>query len=586
MDFNSYIMSIICKTGCGQQVVYNNIEFTDGFVFQCPHNLDDSLHYCPIFYDDSSLFGAPQGGYAFDSNPYRENSYGAEIENVGNIFYEFDMLVISKNKNLSVKDVEIYKTRLQSFLNIFPINGLYTDVLNGFYDLDKQSFENASKSGVLSDSNNKNYSQVHFTLSSTPLIALKKIYYILEGNSTNFKKCQQLDKEISDNDPTKMTNNYEVNPFELQLLDAQKQLDIFEKKFEKDPQNKKIKDVIKFYHALIDGIPSDQFDKIKFNGAGSAGIKDQIKDWYQDKKLHLENIKLAKEEGIPINKFLEECNNWEFNNWNYMPKKMKLEWLEGMDIISHDTPHILNLTFGELEKSFPKITDELIDSRIYGSEHSHKLAKQRVESHVKEIEQGLFDPNKIRKLIHDNAKKDVEDIVEELLIISPELTESSWESEKHEPLKYNYNTHFEKNSIVHLSNSEKHLRELIINQIFDHDIDFMKKHFKPIWTGMDDIKLRDKKNISSPKEETELDYATFGQLIEILRNKETTNRVKRKNIEGLSDLIRKIEVILPYRNQLDHSRGTVNGDLEPNTKLIVYGICNEIDTFCSSILYK
>ena len=114
----------------------------------------------------------------------------------------------------------------------------------------------------------------------------------------------------------------------------------------------------------------------------------------------------------------------------------------------------------------------------------------------------------------------------------------------------------------------------------------MKKHFKPIWTGMDDIKLRDKKNISSPKEETELDYATFGQLIEILRNKETTNRVKRKNIEGLSDLIRKIEVILPYRNQLDHSRGTVNGDLEPNTKLIVYGICNEIDTFCSSILYK
>ena len=49
-------MSIICKTGCGQQVVYENIEFTDGFAYQCPHNLDNSLHYCPIFYSDSSLW--------------------------------------------------------------------------------------------------------------------------------------------------------------------------------------------------------------------------------------------------------------------------------------------------------------------------------------------------------------------------------------------------------------------------------------------------------------------------------------------------------------------------------------------------
>jgi len=62
-------MSVTCKTGCGQQVVYENIEFTDGFAYQCPHNLDSSLHYCPIFYSPASLFQDPQGGHTFDANP-------------------------------------------------------------------------------------------------------------------------------------------------------------------------------------------------------------------------------------------------------------------------------------------------------------------------------------------------------------------------------------------------------------------------------------------------------------------------------------------------------------------------------------
>jgi hypothetical protein len=78
-------MSIICKTGCGQQVVYENIEFTDGFAYQCHHNLDNSLHYCPIFHSDSTLFGVPGGPYPFDYNPYRENSYGDEICSVNHI---------------------------------------------------------------------------------------------------------------------------------------------------------------------------------------------------------------------------------------------------------------------------------------------------------------------------------------------------------------------------------------------------------------------------------------------------------------------------------------------------------------------
>jgi hypothetical protein len=71
-----------------------------------------------------------------------------------------------------------------------------------------------------------------------------------------------------------------------------------------------------------------------------------------------------------------------------------------------------------------------------------------------------------------------------------------------------------------------------------------------------------------------------------LKNKETKNRVKIKNFESQENLIKKIEMILPYRNQLDHARGTINGDLNTNSKCIVVGICNEIDEFCSIILYQ
>jgi hypothetical protein len=586
-------MSIICKTGCGQQVVYENIEFTDGFAYQCPHNLDNSLHYCPIFYSDSSLFTQPGGAHPFDSIPDRENSYGNEIEKMGQIFYEFDELIISKNKNLSIEDIEIYKTRLQSFLNIFPIIGLFTDTVSGMRQIDKHSFEKATESGALSQchvDSEYNHQYVYFTLSSSPLTALQKIYYILEGNSTNFKKCQQLEKEISNNDPTKRTNNFVTNPYELQLLNAQKQLSIFEKKFEKDPQNKKIKDEIKFYHELINGIDVNESDTRKhtFNGVSSTGIKDEIQNWYQENKKFLEYIQLAKEEGIPINKFLEECNNWDFNNWNYMPKKMKLGILDDMKIPSEDKFHILDLTFDELDRTFPKITDELIECMIYGSEDSHKRLKQKESQWAGELESGLFDINKIRELIFQNTHNDVEEMMEEILSTDDGETSSdiSSEFEKHEPIKYDFNSHFNHNSIVHLSNTEKHIRKLIINQIYDYDINFLKKHFKQIWIDMENTKLRDGKNIRIPKEETELDYATFGQLLEILKNKETKNRVKIKKLESHENLIQRIEIILPYRNQLDHGRGTINGDLDINTKCIVVGVCNEIDEFCSAILYQ
>ena len=137
-----------------------------------------------------------------------------------------------------------------------------------------------------------------------------------------------------------------------------------------------------------------------------------------------------------------------------------------------------------------------------------------------------------------------------------------------------------------MSITEKNLRQLITSHIYDNDVDFIKKHFKTLWNQMEDTKLRSEKNIRTPTIETELDYATFGQLLDVLKNKETQNRVKIKKIDAYDSLIKNIDLLLPYRNELDHSRGTVDGDLELSAKCVVVGICTQIDEFCSNILYR
>ena len=586
MCSNIKIMSIICKTGCSQQVVYENIEFTDGFAYQCPHNLDNSLHYCPIFHSNSTLFGYPGGPDPFDHNPYRENSYGDEILKIEQILTEFDELVISKNKNLSLEDVKIYKTRLQSFLNMFPINGLYTDATDGMHELSKQHFEKAMESGALNNQyseyfeskqfGDENYQyNVHNTLSSSPLAALKKLYYILEGDSVNFKKCQQLEKEISEN-TLEWIPNYEENYHELQLIESKKQLEFFQNKLKNNNHDhnideKKIKEIIEYYYELIND------------------IQKEIDRWYEQKKDHLHDIAISQKLKIS----LDEAQIFSRNHWDIMTTELKEDWINALDENMEDKSKIMGLDYKELEISHPKIATELLEWGVFGSDSSRQIVNKKekiVTTKMTHEDYGLFDINKIREFIFQNAHNDVEVLVEEILSTSPEIGESSQnissEFEKYESPKYDFNSHIKQNSVVHLSNAEKHLRKLIINEIYDYDINFLKKHFKQIWTDMENIRLRVGKNISTPKEETVLDYATFGQLLEILKNKESRTRAKVRKIESWENLISTIEMILPYRNQLSHNRGTVDGDLDIDSKLIVVGNCNKIDEFCYGILYK
>ena len=594
-------MSVTCKTGCGQQVVYENIEFTDGFAYQCPHNLDSSLHYCPIFYSPASLFQDPQGGHTFDANPYRQNSYGHEILKIDEIFFEFDKLVISKNKNLSVEDIKIYKTRLQSFLNILPINGLYTDTTDGLFDYDKESYEKAMTSGALNDQYSEHYKSpefnsenyrfgTHFTLGSSPLTALKKIYYILEGESENFKKCQQLEKEISENTP-EWKPNYEENPHELQLIEAKKQMSFFMEKLRElgdDDKASEIADVIEYYRQLIEG--ANNSDEVKFNGILiNHGIKDDIKDWYDNKKTYLKFKTLSEKLKISY----EEAETLSYFHWDYFDFERKKECILDYDKFNADEKSkIINCTYQELESSFPNLVKELLEIGVFGSESSRQKVNENEKDNgiisITTEQDGFFNIIKIRELIFKNARNDVQEIMEDILITDGEETsvELSSEYENHEPPKYNFETNFNNNSIVHLSITEKNLRQLITSHIYDNDVDFIKKHFKTLWNQMEDTKLRSEKNIRTPAMETELDYATFGQLLDILKNKETQNRAKIKKIGTYDSLIKNIEVLLPYRNELDHVRGTVDGDLEISAKCIVVGICTQIDTFCSNILYR
>ena len=49
--------------------------------------------------------------------------------------------------------------------------------------------------------------------------------------------------------------------------------------------------------------------------------------------------------------------------------------------------------------------------------------------------------------------------------------------DKNGPKEYNFETHFGNNSIIFISTTEHHLRQVILDKFYDNDVYFMKKHF-------------------------------------------------------------------------------------------------------------
>jgi len=552
-------MSIICKTGCGSQVVYQNIEFTDGFVLQFPHNLDESIHFCPIFYNESSLFTDPLGPRPFDHISIREDSYGDEIMKINDMLEDFDNLIFSKKQSISKNDITAFKTKLQSYLNMFPVVGLYTDTTDGLSI--SKNFEMALSTGL--SSLDEHDSPGHSTLGSDPLIALKKIYYVLEGYSANVQQCIDLEKYIDENSPDLTRYSYEENPFESMLISVRKQLSIFEEKLDENPHDEKIKEANEFYHKLVND------------------VRRKISDWYQSKDHTLRALEESKKLGISVEKLYDLDY---IVRWDVMHEKDKRQLLDAID--DTDSKHqneMINLSFQEFQNLFPDEVKEIKKIDSFNIEHKNDESTQNV---MGDRSERLFDLHKIRKLIYENDTK----------INSEELFEESDDSNKYSeiesniiknsPKKFDFNSHLDNNTQVHISNTELHLRQIIISSLYDNDINFMKKFFKQIWDEMDNRKNKQNRKISSPKEETELDYADMGNLLMILQNRETKKRVKSKNIVQFDDFVTKIGLVMDYRNQLAHNRGLINGDLEIKTKGICVGLCHEIDKFCVGLLYR
>lgn len=71
-------MTIQCRTGCGQQITYEEFEFHDGFVYFLPRNGDLSIHKCP---------NLPENGIGEWPNKHPEQE-GKELQDPE--YYELD----------------------------------------------------------------------------------------------------------------------------------------------------------------------------------------------------------------------------------------------------------------------------------------------------------------------------------------------------------------------------------------------------------------------------------------------------------------------------------------------------------------
>lgn len=53
-------MTIQCRTGCGEQITYEGIDFPDGFKYLLPLNSDETIHNCPNLPPDYEMYISSQ----------------------------------------------------------------------------------------------------------------------------------------------------------------------------------------------------------------------------------------------------------------------------------------------------------------------------------------------------------------------------------------------------------------------------------------------------------------------------------------------------------------------------------------------
>jgi hypothetical protein len=137
---------------------------------------------------------------------------------------------------------------------------------------------------------------------------------------------------------------------------------------------------------------------------------------------------------------------------------------------------------------------------------------------------------------------------------------------------------YSKHTQIHLAKLEMNLRKFIL-KIYDNDIRFILNNFPQMLEHITEQQKKHEKLLYDTKETNELEKITFGQLIKILENKHTRKKVMDHGITNLDDVIFHLTMTSKYRNQLDHSKGLVDGDLPRDHKNLVISNCRILNQF-------
>ena len=586
-------MTVECKTGCGKQVEYEKIVFDDGFIFHLPRNPDLSFHFCEIFHDENSLFSNPGGGYSYDGNPLRENSYGYEIIDYDQFLFDFDYFIMERNKSLSKDDILQYKHQLQSRIIHLPILGLYTDVLGGLYTgcLDEKvskKFINCIFFNKKIHPENDKLCYFNSTLGSDPLESLKKIYYILEGKSKNYKKCEQLINQINEqqeifNSKFENKNNNKTNPYEIKINEVKKQIRIFEKKLKENPNDVKISEVLTFYDSLLTG--NLEYDH-KIDGVVSPGLVETSNRRKQEihSKTSKHVQKLVKKLNISQNEFE---TNWKYSqNWDYMQDGEKLELLEISE--RKDTKKLLKMNFTDIRIYDIQLFNEFLKSGVCGNNLSLDELKIVEKFHKSLESDNSYDIESVRLLaiqkIYQHIKNN--NSANKKIIHRTEITldRSSY------PAKYNFNKFYEqileKHFFTFISTSENYCREFVLDYLFEGNKNFLERYFQNINSDINLRKNSSRMNLYNPESDSPLEDITLGELIKIMKDPYVKNIANEKNIANYQNFINLLYQLLSYRNPSYHNKGLVKGDLPFDQKIILYSICAQVNEFCKKLLEK
>ncbi len=129
---------------------------------------------------------------------------------------------------------------------------------------------------------------------------------------------------------------------------------------------------------------------------------------------------------------------------------------------------------------------------------------------------------------------------------------------------------------------KKQFREFI-QYLYDDDTEI-------IWANLpvvhEDIKMnrkRQEKSLYKPNNESDLAYATHGELVTILKNHDTRERAKEKGIKNYNEALKLCEFVLADRNALDHDE---IGELPPGWAEFNRGACTILDEFFDDVKHR